>query len=175
MKPKFINTVALMFTCFIALGTPPVEEGKAIFNSRCAGCHNINKKLMGPALAGVQERRSINWIISFVQSSQSLVKSGDKDAVALFNEFNKIPMPDHADLSADDVKNVVEFIKSESKTSLAEKAPFERPGKIRPNYTPLSITKDYGVFIGFFAVVFLLIVAMLFAVQLKEYERSKVW
>ncbi len=175
MNAKIISTVFLIATCLFAFGNPPVDEGKAIFTTRCAGCHNVNKTLTGPALGGIQDRRSIDWIISFVQSSQGLVKSGDKDALEVFNKFNKIPMPDHTDLSGDDIKNIVEFIKSESKADVAVKAPFEKPGKLSPKYTPLSIGKDYAVFIGFFALVFLLVLAMLFAVQLKEYERSKVW
>ena len=31
------------------------KEGKTIFSTRCAGCHNVNKTLTGPALAGVDQ------------------------------------------------------------------------------------------------------------------------
>lgn len=174
MKAKFIATIAILFTSLFALANPPAEQGKAIFSARCASCHSVNKVLTGPALAGVHERRSIDWIVSFVQSSQSLVKSGDKDAVAVFNQFNKIPMPDHADLTAEDVKSVVEFIKSESKTDVTEKPPFAKPTKIRPAYIPLSITADFGVFAGFLAIIILFIAALIFAVQVKQYERDKI-
>jgi cytochrome c551/c552 len=173
MKAGAIITFFATLLGVATLATPPIEEGKAIFSTRCASCHSVSKVLTGPALGGVHERRSIDWIVSFVQSSQSLVKSGDKDAVALFEKFNRIPMPDHADLSAGDVKSIVEFIKSESISDAAMKAPFAKPGSIQPNYAPLSIT-NYGFFLGYFAAVILLIAALLFAVQLKEYERSKV-
>jgi cytochrome c551/c552 len=104
----FLLTVSLMYAA------PPVEEGKAIFTSRCAGCHNIKKQVLGPALAGVDERRSIDWIVNFVHSSQTMIQKGDKDAVALFKQFNNIPMPDHKDLSDDNIKSVVAYIKSEA-------------------------------------------------------------
>src|SRR6478735_4079442 len=105
VNKKFMDRfiILLVFSLFIfhsSFGAPPVEEGKQIFTSRCAACHNVNKTLTGPALAGIKERRSIEWIISFVQSSQTVIKGGDKDAVVLFEKFNKIPMPDHKDLSA---------------------------------------------------------------------------
>ncbi len=174
MKAKLTIAILAILISAASVASPPAEQGKAIFSARCAACHNINKVLTGPALAGVHERRSMDWIISFVKSSQSLVKSGDKDAVALFEKFNKMPMPDHSDLSADDIKSVVEFIKAESKTIVGEKALFAKPSKLHPKYAPLSITADYGVFLGFFAAIILLIAAMLFAVQLKEYERSRV-
>jgi cytochrome c551/c552 len=171
-----MTTKLFLLTLFIAFITslnaaPPVEEGKTLFNSRCAACHNINKQLTGPALAGVHERRSIDWIINFVQSSQSMVKSGDKDAVALFEKFNKIPMPDHPDLTDDNIKSIVDFVKAESKTA-TESAPFAKPGKLRPNYTPLSISKDYLYFIGFFSAVGILIVTLLFAVEISALKRK---
>src|SRR3712207_55348 len=107
MKIKFLFFSLLILAGFAAMATPPVEEGKTIFATRCASCHNVNKVLTGPALAGVHEHRSIDWIVSFVKSSQSIVKGGDKDAVAIFEQFNKIPMPDHPDLTAENIKNVV--------------------------------------------------------------------
>lgn len=172
MKVRILLFALLLTTTFSAVANPPVEEGKAIFSARCASCHNMNKDLTGPALSGVHERRSLDWIVSFVKSSQSLVKAGDKDAVAVFEKFNKIPMPDHPDLTDENIMNVVEYIKTESSNSAATaKAPFAKPGKLRPAYTPLS-TSNYGVFIGFLAVVGILIAAMLLAVQLKMYERK---
>src|SRR4051812_17969223 len=52
----------------------PVPEGKTIFMNRCAACHNVNKKLTGPALAGVDNRHNLDWIVRFVQSSQTVIK-----------------------------------------------------------------------------------------------------
>lgn len=148
--------------------TPPLEKGKEIFSLRCAACHNVNKQLTGPALAGVHERREFSWIVNFVRSSQKLVKNGDKDAIALFEKFNKIPMPDHSDLTDEDIQSIVEYIKAESKPVVAEQAPFAKPGKRMPAYLPLSIQHDYGFLISFLIVVALLIIVMLFAVQVSE-------
>lgn len=75
------------------MAAPPVEEGKNIFSTRCAGCHNVHKTLTGSALAGVDQRHSMEWIIDFVHSSQSMIKKGEKEAVTLFEKFNKIPIP----------------------------------------------------------------------------------
>ena len=147
---------------------PPLEKGKEIFSLRCAACHNVNKQLTGPALAGLHERREFSWIVNFVRSSQKLVKNGDKAAVALYEQFNKIPMPDHSDLSDADIQSIIDYIKSESKPVIAEKAPFAKPGKIMPGYLPLSIQKDYGFFVSFLIVVSLLVVVMLFAVHVSE-------
>jgi mono/diheme cytochrome c family protein len=172
MKMKLFQLAIFLFLSGSLLATPPETEGKAIFTARCASCHSVNKILTGPALAGIDERHNMDWIVNFVQSSQTMVKKGDKEAVALYEQFNKIPMPDHPDLSADQIKNVVAYIKSEAKTAAnAEKAPFSKPGKLRPNYTPLTFANT-GFFISYFVVVAMLIVTLLFAVQIKQYERN---
>src|SRR5688572_19599531 len=167
MKRKLIFSVLVTMVSIYAAATPPVEEGKAIFTSRCASCHNVNKLVVGPALAGIDQRHSMDWIIRFVQSSQTVIKSGDQKATELFAKFNKIPMPDHKDLSAENIKSVVEYIKS---SSVTESTAVFKPGKIRPAYVPVSIT-NYGFFASFLALVGLMIAAMLMLVRVKEQRR----
>ncbi|HEX7846228.1 MAG TPA: cytochrome c [Chitinophagaceae bacterium] len=150
----------------------PIEEGKTLFMTRCAACHNVNKVMTGPALAGVHERRTEEWIIEFVRSSQTLVKSGDKDAVALFEKFNKVPMPDHPDLTSENIKSIIEYIKTETKPVESDAAPFAKPGKKRVDYKPLSIQQDYWFFIGYLIVVGLLISSLLFAVRMKYFQHK---
>ena len=173
MKIKKLSLVLiiLLSTTIFVHATPP-EEGKTIFINRCAACHNVNKVMTGPALAGIDQRRSLEWITKFIHSSQTLVKSGDKDAVAIFQQFNRVPMPDHADLTSDHIKSIVDFIKSEAKPAGTEKAPFAKPGMKKTAYIPLTIQKDYIFFIGFLLAVGLLIVALLFAVHLKNFQRK---
>ena len=170
----------ILFGILIAIGLysfanpPAVEEGKAIFTSRCGSCHNINKIVVGPALAGVDQRHTIDWIIQFVHSPQTMIKSGDKSAVALYTKFNNFTMPDHPDLTADNIKSVVEYIKSEGNASTdAEKAPFARPSILHPAYMPLSLS-NYGFIISYLCVIILLIFALLLLVRVKEYQRNKV-
>jgi len=170
MKTKIFSLITAFSFTLSVTAAPPAEEGKSIFAARCAACHNVNKVLVGPALAGVDTRHSIEWIVNFVHSSQTVIKSGDTSAVALFNKFNHVQMPNHPDLSEGQIKNVVEYIKSEAKAG-GEKAPFAKPYSARPNYTPLS-SANYGFFLSYFALVGLLICVLLFAVQLKQYERQ---
>ena len=169
MRNKIVLIALSLVFSFTAVGNPLPEAGKTIFTGRCAACHSVNKQLTGPALAGLSDRRTIDWIVKFVQSSQTMVKSGDKDAVALFAQFNRIPMPDHADLTADDIKNIVEYIKSETITTSSE-APFAKPTSLRPKYMPLSI-HNYGFFAIILGLIVLLIGALLAWVRVKEYAR----
>jgi cytochrome c551/c552 len=172
MKTKSILFSLSLFLILSAAATPPAETGRLIFTSRCAGCHNVNKILTGPALAKVYERHTIDWIVNFVHSSQTVIKGGDKTAVALFEKFNKIQMPDHKDLSADDIKSVVEYIKMEEKSGGTDAAPFARPGKLRPAYLPIAIT-NYKFFVTYVAVVLMLVGALVALVNVKALQRER--
>lgn len=170
MKTKIAVWIAwLLFIGYVLMAAPPVEKGKSIFMTRCAACHNVNKNLTGPALNGIDKKRSAEWIFNFVRSSQTMVKNGDKDAIAIFEQFNKIPMPDHPDLTEENINNIIEFIKSESK-EVVNTIPYI-PGKLKTAYTPLKLN-DYYFFGGFLVVVIMLVMVLYFAVQSKTYEQS---
>lgn len=144
-------------------------EGETIFTSRCAACHSIEKRLVGPALVNVDQRRSEQWLVNFIRSSQTVIKGGDKYAVSLFNEFNQTIMPDHTDLTEDKIKSVISFIKDESKkiTASTNTASFTRPIQSRPHYLPLTIG-DYRYFIAFSIVLLMLVSVLYFAVSVND-------
>lgn len=99
------------------------DQGQQTFQTLCAACHTIGGgRLVGPDLQGIAERRSEQWIIDFVQRSQELVKAGDTDAVAVFEEYNRIPMPDQP-LSDDEVRGVLAYIGSFAETEAVAPPP----------------------------------------------------
>ena len=100
-----------------------------------------------------------------------MVKAGDKEAVTLYEKFNKIPMPDHSDLTNENIKSIIEFIKAEGKTAATKTAPFEKPSRIRPAYIPLS-SGDYLYIMALLVSVLLLIASLVFAVRVREYKRK---
>ncbi len=86
------------------------ESGKEIYQKACAACHSIGAgRLVGPDLKGVNDKRPEDWLLKFIKSSDKLVKSGDKTAQALLDEY-KMPMPDQA-LTDDQIKKVLAHIK----------------------------------------------------------------
>lgn len=76
-----------------------------------------DKKVVGPGLKNVHQRRSEEWLLKWIKNSQAFIKSGDADAVKLFEDNNKTVMPVFA-LKDDEVKSIIAYIKTES-----EKAP----------------------------------------------------
>jgi mono/diheme cytochrome c family protein len=173
---KYFAILTVVAVCFLFLAKQncfaqnvSADEGKKLFQGRCASCHNVNKTLTGPALAKVYERHTMPWIISFVKGSQAMVKSGDKDALELFNKHNQIVMPDHPDLNNSQIESIVEYIKTEEKNPVADAAPFARPGKKVPHRMPLSIY-NYPFMIGYVALIILMIGVLISLVNIKSYE-----
>jgi len=97
-------------------------EGAAYFKQMCTACHTINGgNLVGPDLANVHERRSDEWLQKFITSPQTLINSGDPDAVAVFEQFNKIVMPDPP-FSGDQIVAIITYIKAASGSAVQSAA-----------------------------------------------------
>jgi cytochrome c551/c552 len=173
MKIKFL-IVALSCIFFTVLKSTalPLDEGKNIFTARCMACHKIDKDFAGPALVNLDQRHTTDWIIKFVHSSQTVIKSGDISAIALFSKFNGTIMPDHPDLTNDNIKSIIEYIKDEStKVVSVADVPFEKPYQVQPGYTPIGY-KNTGFIISFIILLNTLILVLLFAVHVKQLERK---
>ncbi|GAB3849255.1 hypothetical protein GCM10028822_13370 [Hymenobacter terrigena] len=95
-----------------------VAAGDALFKGNCAQCHAVNEQVVGPALAGISQRRPMSWILPWVKNSSKVVASGDEYAVALFAKFNKQQMPSFA-LSDKEIRSIVAYIESERAYSMA--------------------------------------------------------
>jgi mono/diheme cytochrome c family protein len=85
-------------------------EAKKIFNQRCTACHSYGKGVkVGPDLKGVNDRRKRPWLLSFIRSSQGVIKSGDPVASKLFQDFKQQRMPDWTDLSEQQIAAILDW------------------------------------------------------------------
>lgn len=92
-----------------------VALGRDLFGQHCSVCHQVEKQLIGPALASVHNTRPIPWLIKFIKNSQYVIRETDDEyAQHLFKEFNGQIMPAFEFLSDDDILNVLAYIKAES-------------------------------------------------------------
>jgi len=86
-------------------------EAKKIFTQRCMACHTFGKGAkVGPDLKGVTERRQRAWLLKFIRSSQTVIKSGDPTATGLFQQFGQQQMPDWTDLSEAQIGSILDWL-----------------------------------------------------------------
>lgn len=112
-----LSSLILTAALFIVSGITVAGQdiGEAAFKQTCGACHTIGRgRLVGPDLAGVEQRLPQEWIIKFVKSSQSVIKSGDKYADSLFQAYNQLPMPDNPNLSDEQIKEILTYIQTKS-------------------------------------------------------------
>ncbi len=114
-----INVFLILFLLVSSLTISQTSEDEANFQV-CKACHTIGGgKLVGPDLKGIADKRDEAWLISFIQNSQDMIQSGDEQAVKVFNEFNKIPMPVNK-LTDEQVIGVLTFIANGGKLAADE-------------------------------------------------------
>ncbi len=90
------------------------EETAELFKLKCGICHTIGGgRLVGPDLVNIQDKREEGWLVDFIRSSQTMVKNEDPDAVAIYEEYNKVLMPDPM-ISDTEIKALLGYIAEES-------------------------------------------------------------
>ena len=121
--------------------TGDAQLGEQIFRKTCFACHTVGGgRLVGPDLRGVSGRRSEQWIIAFVQDSPAVIKGGDAEAVALFEQFNQIPMPAQA-LTDDEVRAVIAFLHEGTVLGPAQQ-------EVAEQFTPEQVRLGQNLFEG---------------------------
>ncbi len=101
--------LAIAFTLPTYAQEPDIDKGKSLFNMNCAACHKLNKRAVGPALAGVSQKYEKEWLYSWIKNSMAMVKSGDPQAVAIYEEYNKSVMTAFPQLSNEDIDNILAY------------------------------------------------------------------
>ncbi len=87
-----------------------VEKGEEIYKSFCIACHATDKKEIGPALTGVTERRTPEWIMNMLLNTHEMLYK-DSDAKKLLEEHDNIAMAP-SDMTEADARNVLEWLRT---------------------------------------------------------------
>ena len=106
----FSSLIILLFAVSASVSAQNVEEGEKLYKANCTACHQIDNKLIGPALRGVSDKYSEEWLIKWIKNSAEMIAAGDPDAVAIWEEYNKSPMTAFPYFSDDDVRNILAYI-----------------------------------------------------------------
>lgn len=160
-----------------------VEAGGTLFKNNCAACHAIDAKLVGPALRDVHKKRKLPWLINWIRNSSKMVQSGDKDAVAIFNEYDKQAMPSFA-FSDEEITSIVKYIEAESSAPAAPTGPVgpaetDAAAGTGPGGAEIGLGMEAGKYLNYVLIalivvlIVLVITLVLIANLMKDYLRGK--
>lgn len=85
------------------------KEGEAIFQLKCTACHKIDQKYIGPALKGVTERRSPEWIMNMILNPELMIKE-DPIAKGLLAQYLSPMANQH--LTQDEARKILEYFRT---------------------------------------------------------------
>ncbi len=155
----FLLTFSSAITAVQAQADP--GKGKELFNSLCAACHKRYKKATGPALYGVTDRHSTEWLYKWVKNSAALIASGDAEAVAIYEEYNKTAMNAFPQLSNADIDDILAYVMEPK----AEKPVVAGGPAVSGSGSDSSSGIENNLVLGLLALVLVVLVSVLFLVN----------
>lgn len=96
MTVRLSRATAILFGVVVCLTAraAAAADPATTFTRKCSSCHTYGRGvLVGPDLKGATNRHSRAWLMAWITSSETLIRSGDAAATALFDKF-KQRMPD---------------------------------------------------------------------------------
>lgn len=91
------------------------SRGEYLFNSRCASCHTIGAgDGLGPDLLQVTSQRDRDWLFRWIKEPDVVLAEKDPIALALFQKFKELPMPNLL-LGDVDVAALIEYLEKQNR------------------------------------------------------------
>lgn len=91
------------------IDTDLAARGADLFKNMCSACHKMEKKFVGPAVAGVTERRTHEWIMNMILNPEQMIKE-DPIAKKLLIESNMAVMANQ-NLEEDEARAILEYFR----------------------------------------------------------------
>ena len=169
LTPKILHLGFIFLLTFSTIlnaqeGDP--AKGKTLFNTNCAACHQLDRKMTGPALRNIEAKIADeqglgrDWITNWIHNSAGVIKSGDAYANQIFNEFNQTSMTPFPQLSDQDISDILAYTAQEP----AAPAPTTTTA-VASNTTPTEPGISNKIILGALAVLFGLLAMALFLVR----------
>jgi len=86
-----------------------VSKGKILFEIKCSACHKVEKRFVGPAIRGVIQRRSPEWIMNMILDPDKMIKENPA-AKQLLAEY-LAPMANQS-LTQEEARAILEYFRT---------------------------------------------------------------
>lgn len=90
-------------------------RGSELFKNLCSACHKMEKKFIGPATAGVTERRAPEWIMNMILNPEEMIQK-DPIAKKLLVESNMAVMANQ-NLTEEEARAILEYFRQFDQTN----------------------------------------------------------
>lgn len=85
-------------------------RGQAKFDAVCVACHMVDQRMIGPAMKGVYDRRSPEWVMNMILNPDGMLKE-DPIAKALLKEYNNAIMLNQ-NLTEEEARDFAEYLRT---------------------------------------------------------------
>lgn len=89
-----------------------VKKGETIFTQKCASCHKLDEKYVGPAQRDVIKRRSPEYIINMMTNPEEMYKKHPEAKKLLAQFLTQMP---NQNLTFDEARSVLEYFREVGK------------------------------------------------------------
>ena len=109
----FRLSIAFAFLLFLSFNNKAdAQNGQALFAGNCASCHQVHKVLVGPALAGVEQRwKGRAQLHAWIHNPAGYMKN-DVYTQGLFNQYNHVMMTSFPGLADKEIDAILDYIKT---------------------------------------------------------------
>jgi len=149
-----ISFTFLLTASVVFYGNPLMaQDGKALFQSDCASCHNPIKVVTGPALKGVTSRVPDQKLLhAWIRNNAAVLASGNAYFNNLYVQYSKTPMNTFPTLTDAEIDAILKYVET-----------YPEPGTQKGPEGPDSATKEsdnsllYGILTMILAVIMLVL------------------
>ena len=118
MRVHLPRTTILLFVFCLSLftareGRAQALDGKSLFQTNCAQCHNPISVVVGPALKGVTQRvPDSNLLHAWIHNNATVLRSGNVYFNNLFNQYGRAPMNTFPGLTNGQIDAILNYVET---------------------------------------------------------------
>lgn len=91
------------------IDTVLVSQGQAVFTTKCAACHKLEERYVGPPLGQVLDRRSPEFVMNMMLNPDEMAKKHPEGKDMLAEYFTLMPSQN---LTESDARSILEYLRS---------------------------------------------------------------
>ena len=115
MLKKYNRLFLMALFSMVIVGQGVSQDGKKLFKSRCAACHNMKQKLVGPALKGVvkkwEDAGEGDLLKEWIKDPTALKESGKSKMAEAIWDFSPASMTPNPDLKDAEIDAIISYMK----------------------------------------------------------------